>query len=110
MESVDPRKLIHQEKLAFWINIHNALVMHVSGFLCSFDLTSVFFALLYINLYFVFTIADISGKWDSTEQWEAVFTALQGNISALFLVCFKKKKNDTEILGICLTFSSQLTT
>ncbi|KAL1212179.1 hypothetical protein V5N11_001432 [Cardamine amara subsp. amara] len=28
LESVDPRKLTHQEKLAFWINIHNALVMH----------------------------------------------------------------------------------
>ncbi|XP_010429318.1 PREDICTED: uncharacterized protein LOC104713812 [Camelina sativa] len=28
LENVDPRKLTHQEKLAFWINIHNALVMH----------------------------------------------------------------------------------
>ncbi|CAH8381765.1 unnamed protein product [Eruca vesicaria subsp. sativa] len=28
LESVDPRNLTHQEKLAFWINIHNALVMH----------------------------------------------------------------------------------
>jgi hypothetical protein len=28
LESVDPRKLTHQEKLAFWINVHNALVMH----------------------------------------------------------------------------------
>ncbi|KAL9673488.1 hypothetical protein QQ045_029746 [Rhodiola kirilowii] len=25
---VDPRKLKHREKLAFWINVHNALVMH----------------------------------------------------------------------------------
>ncbi|XP_023769657.1 uncharacterized protein LOC111918222 [Lactuca sativa] len=29
LEQVDPRKLKHEEKLAFWINIHNALVMHV---------------------------------------------------------------------------------
>lgn len=29
LEEVDPRKLKHQEKLSFWINIHNALVMHV---------------------------------------------------------------------------------
>lgn len=29
LEEVDPRKLDHNEKLAFWINIHNALVMHV---------------------------------------------------------------------------------
>ena len=29
LEEVDPRKLKHEEKLAFWINIHNALVMHV---------------------------------------------------------------------------------
>ncbi|XP_041001197.1 uncharacterized protein LOC121246940 [Juglans microcarpa x Juglans regia] len=28
LEDVDPRKLKHEEKLAFWINIHNALVMH----------------------------------------------------------------------------------
>ncbi|KAF8083498.1 hypothetical protein N665_0770s0019 [Sinapis alba] len=28
LETVDPRNLTHQEKLAFWINIHNALVMH----------------------------------------------------------------------------------
>lgn len=29
LEEVDPRKLKQDEKLAFWINIHNALVMHV---------------------------------------------------------------------------------
>uniref|UniRef100_A0A1J3CTF9 DUF547 domain-containing protein n=1 Tax=Noccaea caerulescens TaxID=107243 RepID=A0A1J3CTF9_NOCCA len=28
LENVDPRKLTHQEKLAFWINVHNGLVMH----------------------------------------------------------------------------------
>ncbi|XP_076937917.1 uncharacterized protein LOC143605826 isoform X1 [Bidens hawaiensis] len=28
LEDVDPRKLKHEEKLAFWINVHNALVMH----------------------------------------------------------------------------------
>ncbi|RDX67604.1 hypothetical protein CR513_53498, partial [Mucuna pruriens] len=28
LEEVDPGKLKHEEKLAFWINIHNALVMH----------------------------------------------------------------------------------
>ncbi|KAK7252870.1 hypothetical protein RIF29_37122 [Crotalaria pallida] len=28
LENVDPGKLKHEEKLAFWINIHNALVMH----------------------------------------------------------------------------------
>ncbi|EXB96690.1 hypothetical protein L484_011730 [Morus notabilis] len=28
LEEVDPRILNHDEKLAFWINIHNALVMH----------------------------------------------------------------------------------
>ncbi|KAF7828799.1 uncharacterized protein G2W53_019963 [Senna tora] len=28
LEDVDPGKLKHEEKLAFWINIHNALVMH----------------------------------------------------------------------------------
>ncbi|GAU12967.1 hypothetical protein TSUD_191580, partial [Trifolium subterraneum] len=28
VEEVDPGKLKHEEKLAFWINVHNALVMH----------------------------------------------------------------------------------
>ncbi|XP_068343882.1 uncharacterized protein [Pyrus communis] len=28
LEEVDPRKLKNDEKLAFWINVHNALVMH----------------------------------------------------------------------------------
>ncbi|XP_019096871.1 PREDICTED: uncharacterized protein LOC104765756 [Camelina sativa] len=28
LEGVNPRRLNHEEKLAFWINIHNSLVMH----------------------------------------------------------------------------------
>ncbi|GMI86428.1 hypothetical protein like AT5G66600 [Hibiscus trionum] len=28
LEEIDPRKLKHEEKLAFWINIHNSLAMH----------------------------------------------------------------------------------
>ncbi|KAJ9553778.1 hypothetical protein OSB04_017823 [Centaurea solstitialis] len=28
LETVDPRKMKREQKLAFWINIHNALVMH----------------------------------------------------------------------------------
>ncbi|XAR72846.1 hypothetical protein NMG60_11019624 [Bertholletia excelsa] len=28
LEDVDPKKMKHDEKLAFWINVHNALVMH----------------------------------------------------------------------------------
>ncbi|EOY15853.1 Electron transporter, putative isoform 1 [Theobroma cacao] len=30
LEKVDPRKMKREEKLAFWINIHNALVMHAN--------------------------------------------------------------------------------
>ncbi|KAH7673984.1 hypothetical protein IHE45_08G041900 [Dioscorea alata] len=29
LETVNPSKMKHEEQLAFWINIHNALVMHV---------------------------------------------------------------------------------
>lgn len=29
LEQVNPRKMTHEQKLAFWINIHNALVLHV---------------------------------------------------------------------------------
>lgn len=28
LDEVDPRKMKHEEKLAFWINVHNVLVMH----------------------------------------------------------------------------------
>ncbi|KAK9988163.1 hypothetical protein SO802_028402 [Lithocarpus litseifolius] len=28
LEEVDPRKMKHEEKLSFWINVHNALIMH----------------------------------------------------------------------------------
>ncbi|KAI3462796.1 hypothetical protein Pfo_019459 [Paulownia fortunei] len=28
LEEIDPRKMTHEEKLAFWVNVHNALVMH----------------------------------------------------------------------------------
>uniref|UniRef100_A0A7N0T3M5 DUF547 domain-containing protein n=1 Tax=Kalanchoe fedtschenkoi TaxID=63787 RepID=A0A7N0T3M5_KALFE len=28
LDKADPRKLKHRQKLAFWINVHNALVMH----------------------------------------------------------------------------------
>ncbi|KAK8963038.1 hypothetical protein KSP40_PGU010223 [Platanthera guangdongensis] len=28
LKSIDPRKMAHQEQIAFWLNIHNALVMH----------------------------------------------------------------------------------
>ena len=32
LEDVDPKKMENEEKLAFWVNIHNALVMHVCLF------------------------------------------------------------------------------
>lgn len=28
LKSIDPRKMAYQEQIAFWLNIHNALVMH----------------------------------------------------------------------------------
>ena len=30
LETVDLRRMTGEEKLAFWINVHNALVMHVT--------------------------------------------------------------------------------
>jgi hypothetical protein len=58
LEKVDPQTMSHEEKLAFWINIYNALMMHVSCsnsclffvtydilpevLLCSHHLTSLF--------------------------------------------------------------------
>ena len=42
---VNPTELSHNEKLAFWINIYNALIMHVitnvfSNFLCILQIYS----------------------------------------------------------------------
>nr|GMC87581.1 uncharacterized protein LOC109161268 [Ipomoea batatas] len=36
LEQVDPSKMRHDEKLAFWINIHNSLVMHLNHILQAF--------------------------------------------------------------------------
>ena len=41
LEKVDPSRLKREEKLAFWINIHNALTMHVSKHLM--DKASIFY-------------------------------------------------------------------
>lgn len=33
LESIDLSGMKHEEKLAFWINVHNAMMMHVTGFI-----------------------------------------------------------------------------
>lgn len=33
LELVDPGLMKHDEKMAFWTNVYNALMMHVRGFL-----------------------------------------------------------------------------
>lgn len=46
LEQVDPGKMSHEQKLAFWINIYNALMMHVIHeyfFLQNFKYLNVFF-------------------------------------------------------------------
>lgn len=39
LEEVDPRKLKNDEKLAFWINVHNTLVMHVMFTTCGIPIS-----------------------------------------------------------------------
>lgn len=46
LEKIDPTKMAHEEQLCFWINIHNALVMHV----CSELITTVTLAMFTVNL------------------------------------------------------------
>ena len=44
LEKIDPTKMAHEEQLCFWINIHNALVMHVcSIFLAIATLNNIHF-------------------------------------------------------------------
>ena len=46
LEKIDPTKMVREEQLCFWINIHNALVMHV----CSTLMTTVTLAPFTVNL------------------------------------------------------------
>ena len=39
LEEIDPKKMTHSEKLAFWINVHNALMMHVWNIHEQFELS-----------------------------------------------------------------------
>ena len=72
LEEVDPRKMKHEEKLAFWINVHNALIMHVNSYSQeTLNLMLLFFFLLesvrITNPFVVYCPTGIFGLWDSTE-------------------------------------------
>lgn len=51
LEQIDPRKLSHEEKIAFWLNVHNALVMHVR-FLINLEHQCYSFIIDAVNIYF----------------------------------------------------------
>lgn len=80
LEEVNPRKMKHEEKLAFWINIHNALVMHVIMTLSSLMLLRTSTNFLLFILFFFFFSTGIFSLWDSTEQCKKSFSALEGKI------------------------------
>lgn len=73
LEEVDPRKLNNNEKLAFWINVHNTLVMHVS--LSPFYYIRSF-SMIGIRLWSIICfLIGVFGLRGSTEQCkEGVFT------------------------------------
>lgn len=45
LEKINPTKMAHEEQLCFWINIHNALVMHV----CSASIIVVTLVMFTVN-------------------------------------------------------------
>lgn len=77
MEEVDPRKMKHEEKLAFWINVHNVLVMHVRvqqlSIHNSHDIFRHFFVVFVlkatVNRLFtcVCVVSGVFGIWNSTK-------------------------------------------
>ena len=63
LEEADPKRMKHEEKLAFWINVHNALVMHVMSLklkkysflmICVFCYKSMNYCNSFIIFFFVF--------------------------------------------------------
>ncbi|KAF8410618.1 hypothetical protein HHK36_003150 [Tetracentron sinense] len=83
LEDVDPRRMKHEEKLAFWINIHNALVMHVTIILLE-DINLMMLSSFYgsacamnrdDNPSVLSCSTGIFGLWDSAKYYEkSVFT------------------------------------
>lgn len=92
LEEVDPRKLKREEKLAFWINVHNALVMHVMvhtskllNLQCWFSILWMVMIKLQLISFFFFLIG-IFGLWHSTKQCkEGIFTVEGKEVSSVLL-------------------------
>lgn len=86
LEEVDPRKLKHEEKLAFWINIHNALVMHVMILISryvKFTVLTHFHSFISdaSEIYSICCLGiGIFGLWDSTKQCKESFSTLKGRM------------------------------
>lgn len=79
LEGVDPRKMKHEEKLAFWINVHNALVMHVLNLVNRN--TNSHDKALYNSVMISFFCTGLFGLWDSTEQHKESLSSLEGKKS-----------------------------
>jgi hypothetical protein len=77
LEAVDLRRMTDEEKIAFWVNIHNGLLMHV----VLLSLTLVFTPNSWLCVYFLLirslctSSTGLSQVWRPTEQSEEVITA-----------------------------------
>lgn len=82
LEEVNPAKLKHDEKLAFWINVHNALVMHViinlQTMLC-YPLIHFISLTWLIGLeFFLWFLIGFFSLWNSTKQCEKSLSSVKG--------------------------------
>jgi len=48
LAKVDPSVMTHEEKLAFWINLYNALLMHVSAFAILLDIIIIIIIIVFL--------------------------------------------------------------
>lgn len=82
LETVDIRTMSNKEKIAFWINIHNAMMMHVTTFS---DNSSSTILLPEIDPHLLLWLTVTPRAWDSRKQHEKGFIGHQGNLK---LFCF----------------------
>lgn len=69
----------HEEKLAFWINVHNALVMHV--LISAIETQNSHDTPLNSSVMICFFCAGLFGLWDSAEQRKESLSTLESKKS-----------------------------
>jgi hypothetical protein len=84
LERVDPSSLKHEEKLAFWLNIYNALMMHVKLLVFPILIILDFFRIVKSLRKVRICWAGIFSIRNSTEPYEACIFVTKGNCKYVY--------------------------